>query len=243
MANVHMILQGKGGVGKSFIASLLAQHKAAEGQKNLCIDTDPVNATFAGFKALNVKRLELMEADAINPRKFDDLVELIASSNRDVIIDNGASTFIALSHYLISNQIARLLQEMGHCLVIHTVITGGQAFQDTLNGFNQLVTHFNEEVKFVVWINPYWGEVKIDNKNFEDLKVYLDHKDKISAIIRIPNLKQETFGADLKEMLKSRLTFAEAIPKKELTIMMRQRLKIISVQIFKQLTHLEAALS
>ena len=78
MANVHMILQGKGGVGKSFIASLLAQHKIADHKNILCIDTDPVNATFAGFKALNVKRLELMDGDVINARKFDDLIELIA---------------------------------------------------------------------------------------------------------------------------------------------------------------------
>ena len=29
MAKIHMILQGKGGVGKSFISSTLAQHKFA----------------------------------------------------------------------------------------------------------------------------------------------------------------------------------------------------------------------
>ena len=46
MANIHMVLQGKGGVGKSFIAAVLAQFKASKGQKPLCIDTDPINATF-----------------------------------------------------------------------------------------------------------------------------------------------------------------------------------------------------
>ena len=61
MAKIHMLLQGKGGVGKSLIASVLAQYKLAKGQKPLCIDTDPVNATFFGFKALKVKRLELMD--------------------------------------------------------------------------------------------------------------------------------------------------------------------------------------
>lgn len=243
MANVHMILQGKGGVGKSFIASLLAQHQLIQNKPALCIDTDPVNATFAGFKALNVQRLELMEGDTVNPRKFDDLIEKIASSNTDIVIDNGASTFIALSHYLISNQIASMLKDMGHALVIHTVITGGQALQDTLNGFNQLVTHFNEEVKFVVWINPYWGSIQVEGKNFEDMKVYQNNKDRITAIIRIPDYKEETFGADLKEMLKAKLTFREAVAKKVLTIMMRQRLKIISDQIFKQLNQLGATLS
>ena len=52
MAKIHMILQGKGGVGKSFIAALLAQYKASKGQPSLCIDTDPVNATFHGYQAL-----------------------------------------------------------------------------------------------------------------------------------------------------------------------------------------------
>ena len=48
MAKIHMILQGKGGVGKSMIAATLAQWKRAHGEAPLCIDTDPVNATFAG---------------------------------------------------------------------------------------------------------------------------------------------------------------------------------------------------
>jgi hypothetical protein len=82
MANIHMVLQGKGGVGKSFIAAVLAQYMNAMGKKPLCIDTDPVNAIFHGYKALNVQRLEIMEGDEINPRHFDALVEMFASSSR-----------------------------------------------------------------------------------------------------------------------------------------------------------------
>ena len=100
-----MVLQGKGGVGKSLIAAILAQYNVSKGKQPLCIDTDPVNATFHGFKALNVKRLQIMDGDEINPRNFDSLVELIAPSTVDVIIDNGASSFVPLSHYLISNQV------------------------------------------------------------------------------------------------------------------------------------------
>ena len=132
MAKIHMILQGKGGVGKSLIAAILAQYKMSTGQQPLCIDTDPVNATFHGFKELNVKRLQIMENEEINPRHFDTLVELIAPATDDVIIDNGASSFVPLSHYLNSNQVPALLQEMGHELVVHTVITGSQALTDCL---------------------------------------------------------------------------------------------------------------
>ena len=243
MAKIHMILQGKGGVGKSLIATILAQHKFAKGRNPLCIDTDPVNATFSGFNKLNVKRLKLMEGDEINPRKFDDLIELIATSESDVIIDNGASTFVPLSHYLISNNIPTLLLEMGHELVVHTVITGSQALLDTLNGFAQLVSQFPEEALFTVWLNPFWGPIEMNGKDFEQMKAYQDNKARVSAIIRIPLYKADTFGRDISDMLQKRLTFDEAINEKTLPLMMRQRIKIVKQQIFLQLENAAAVLT
>lgn len=235
MAKIHMILQGKGGVGKSFIASILAQYKASKDHNPLCIDTDPVNATFNGFKALNVKRLQIMDGDEINSRNFDSLVELIAPSTNDVIIDNGASSFVPLSHYLLSNQVPSLLQEMGHEFVVHTVITGSQAMDDTINGFAQLITHFTSETTFIIWLNPYWGAIEHEGKSFEQMKVYTTNKGRVSAIIKIPDLKEETYGRDLSDMLQERLTFDEAIANPALTIMTRQRLKIVKTQLFDQL--------
>jgi CobQ/CobB/MinD/ParA nucleotide binding domain len=235
MAKIHMILQGKGGVGKSVIAAMVAQYKVSKGQKPLCIDTDPVNATFVGYKALGVKRLEIMEAEEINPRSFDSLIEMIATAKDDVIIDNGASSFVPLSHFLISNQVPALLVEMGHELVIHTVITGGQALLDTVSGFSQLATQFPAEALFVVWLNPYWGPIEHEGKSFEQMKAYTANKARVSAIVQIPNLKKETYGRDLSEMLQDRLTFDEALALGSLTIMTRQRLKIIKGQLFDQL--------
>jgi hypothetical protein len=235
MSKIHVILQGKGGVGKSVAASFLAQYKNQKGQAPTCIDTDPVNATFHGYKALNVKRLQIMEADEINPRSFDALVELIAAAKGDVIIDNGASSFVPLSHFLISNQVPALLADMGHELVVHTVVTGGQALLDTISGFSQLVSQFPAEALFVVWLNPYWGLIEHEGKGFEQMKAYTTKKDRVSAIIHIPALKKETYGRDLGDMLQERLTFDEALAMGSLTIMTRQRLKIIKGQVFGQL--------
>ena len=207
------------------------------------IDTDPVNATFLGFKKLNVKKLDLMEGDEIDPRKFDNLVELISKSKSDVVIDNGASTFVALSHYLISNHIPALLKEMGHELIVHTVITGGQALSDTLNGLDLMIEQFSSDITFVVWLNPFWGKIESNGKSFESMKVYLDNKSRVSAIIKIPDYKAETFGRDLSEMLQAKLTFDDAIDKPELTIMMRQRLKIVKSQLFEQLEGAQAVLA
>ena len=234
MANIHMVLQGKGGVGKSFVAALLAQYMMQAGQRPLCIDTDPVNATFHGYKGLKVQRLQIMEGDEINPRNFDALIELIAPAEEGVIIDNGASSFVPLAHYLISNQVPALLQDMGHELVLHTLITGGQALLDTVSGFSQLATQFPAETRFVVWLNPYWGPVEHEGKGFTELKAYRDNKERVSAIVQIPLLKEQTYGRDLSDMLQNRLTFEEAIGKGSLSIMARQRLKIVRGKLFGQ---------
>ncbi|WP_241199365.1 nucleotide-binding protein [Ectopseudomonas oleovorans] len=230
-----MVLQGKGGVGKSAIAAIIAQYKMDKGQTPLCIDTDPVNATFEGYKALNVRRLNIMAGDEINSRNFDTLVELIAPTKDDVVIDNGASSFVPLSHYLISNQVPALLQEMGHELVIHTVVTGGQALLDTVSGFAQLASQFPAEALFVVWLNPYWGPIEHEGKSFEQMKAYTANKARVSSIIQIPALKEETYGRDFSDMLQERLTFDQALADESLTIMTRQRLKIVRRGLFEQL--------
>jgi CobQ/CobB/MinD/ParA nucleotide binding domain len=232
MAKIHMILQGKGGVGKSVIAALLAQYIAGNGKKPLCVDTDPVNATFHGYKELDVHRLQIMDGDEINPRHFDALVEMIAPTSEDAIIDNGASSFVPLSHYLISNQVPALLRDMGHELIAHTVVTGGQAFLDTVNGFAQLVTQFPDEARFVVWLNPYWGPIEYAGKGFEQLKACRDNRQRLSAIIEIPQFKKETYGRDLSDMLQERMTFDEALGSASLPIMTRQRLKMIREKLY-----------
>jgi hypothetical protein len=94
-----------------------------------------------------------MDGDEIKTRNFDTLVELVAASK-----DNGAASFVPLSHYLLSNQVPALL--MGHEPVIHLVVTGGQALLDTVNGFAQLVAQFPEEALFIVWLNSYWGPIE-----------------------------------------------------------------------------------
>ena len=63
MAMIHFILQGKGGVGKSLIAALLAQYLQGRNLGVHCFDTDPINATLVGYEALDAVALDIM-----NPR-------------------------------------------------------------------------------------------------------------------------------------------------------------------------------
>ena len=60
-------------------------------------------------------------------------------------------------------------------------------------------------------------------------------RSRVAAIVHLPTLKVETFGRDLSDMLQARLTFDEALAAPSLTIMTRQRLKIVKGQLFGQL--------
>lgn len=241
MANIHLFLQGKGGVGKSLCCAMLAQFMLdTRDVPPRCYDTDPVNATFAAYPSFNVKRIELMEGDAINPLKFDDLMEELCGLGEtdSAIIDNGASSFIPFAEYILTNGVPNLLKEMGHSLVVNTVITGGDAMEDTMLGFATLADRFPDFSDMIVWLNPYFGKVVYQGKTFEDFPPYQKHREKIRAIMRLPELQAATFGHDLSTMLKERKTFQESVNGTAYNLMARQRLKIIRDKIYVQLSEI-----
>ena len=226
---IHIILQGKGGVGKTLIAYYMAQYFQNKDIKLTCIDTDPVNRSFSQYKALNVQPLELMEKNEINTRNFDKLIEDILSSENDtqtMIIDNGASSFVPFCSYMAQNQIIQILKDAGHEVIIHTVITGGPALLDTSHALEALCFSF-PEVPIVLWLNEYFGSLEIKGKSFEDSKVYkkLSEADRISGIIKLPSLHKQTFLHDLEVMLAAKMTFAEAAESPDFFVMAKQRLK------------------
>lgn len=225
MQTIHLILQGKGGVGKSLAASILCQYLIGTGHDILAFDTDPVNQTLTGYKNLPVQELQLMKGDDIDRRKFDQLIEDILAAPGDAVVDNGAATFVPLSAYLKENQTIDFLSESGLRVLIHTVFTGGQAMKDTADGLVSLVGHF-PGVPLVVWLNRYFGEIATENKQFDEFKVYRENVDQIVALIHIPLKSAQTFGKDLEELFSRHQTFAEAAEDTTLSIMTRQRLKI-----------------
>ncbi len=226
MALVHMILQGKGGVGKSFVATLLAEHYKAHNVETVCVDTDPVNATFASYPAYGVRRLEIVDGDNIDPEKFDELVEIVAGAPEGsvVIVDNGAATFVPLCASLMEDGIVPYLNGEGHKLRLHTVVAGGAMMEDTLKGLNDLCKNF-PDVDVVVWRNEHFGPVKGRNgTEFEDFKVWRDNAGHIPASIVLPFKNPATYGRNLRAMHGKRLSFAEAEADPGFSMLARHRL-------------------
>lgn len=225
MATVHFIQQGKGGVGKSMIASILYQTLGLLGKQVAAFDTDPVNATLAGFQEFEVTCLDILKQGDIDPRQFDTLIDKIMEQGPEthVIVDNGASSFLALNSYIKENGIIGILEESGHSVFFHSVITGGQAIADTVLGLRSLALGFSE-TPIVVWLNPYFGEIVMDGMSFEEFKVYQEFSTQFHAVITIPQGNKATIGKDLETMFAKRLSFKNAIESSQ-SIVVRSRLQ------------------
>ena len=234
MKTVHIVMQGKGGVGKTFVSSILTQFLQSKKATVKCIDTDPVNASFADYKAYDVRRIQLMKGSELKPSAFDDMMEMILTEDDHFVIDNGAATFIPLAHYLFENKAVEQIIKSGKQVIIHTIITGGPALKDTLNGFSHLAEQMPDEAQFMVWLNEYFGEVEKDGKTFEEMKAYTKNKAKVAGIIRIPQWTKDTYGQDIAKMMDLRLTFDEAIESEDFRLMSKQRLTLAQRELFEQ---------
>src|SRR6202171_3552438 len=151
-ASIHILLQGKGGVGKSLISAILSQYLLSKGQDVRGIDADPVNQTLSEYRGLAVSCLNLLKEGSVDQREFDLLMERFLTETGTFVVDTGASTFIPLWHYLLENTALDFLHGRGSQVFVHTVITGGQALGDTLSGFDQLA-ETTVQRNLVVWLN------------------------------------------------------------------------------------------
>jgi hypothetical protein len=233
---VHIVLQGKGGIGKTLVASFVAQYLKEHDRGPACFDTDPVNGSLTAFEALNAKPVKLLNEDAINVKGVDQLVENILNADSDVVVDNGAASFLPFSRYMIENGIAELIESSGKQVVVHAIIVGGGNAMDTARGLDAVLSQFPPSVRVVVWINEFFGAVEVNGRTFEQTPLYENGKDRIDGIVTLKRQNQLTFGSDVSEMLERRLTFAEALADTATFLTVpRQRLTMMRRDIWEQL--------
>jgi hypothetical protein len=236
---VHFVLQGKGGVGKSFISAILVQYFRDRAGAVQSFDTDPVNDTLSQYKGFDAKRVNILndETNNIDARVFDTLMDDLISVDGICVVDNGASTFVPLMAYLVENKAVEVLQSAGKEVVVHSVITGGQAFDDTLKGLSLMFE--SQDAPVVVWLNEFYGQVTRDGKTFTESGLYKDYKGRIRGIVKIEKGNADTFGKDMEVLGKNKLTFDEALQSPLFGIMPRQRLKMVRDALYRQLDEIE----
>lgn len=233
---IHFVLQAKGGIGKSFVSTLIAQHLLAETGAVRCFDTDQENTTFAHYKALAVQHITVANASRlIEPKRFDALMETLLTESGNFVIDTGANTFSNLLAYMVENDVFAMLESAGKRTYVHTIVGGGDTLADTANGFHAIAQKV-PEVPIVLWCNEHFGELRTaQGKAFVDTEAYTLNEARITGTVTLFRRNAATFGEDIRKLNTRRHTVCEALASAEYTLMEKQRIRTFSRDVFGQL--------
>jgi len=233
---VHFVLQAKGGIGKSFVSTLLAQHVLNETGAVRCFDTDQENTTFSHYEALGVRHVSVTnESRLVDPRRFDTLMETLLTEDGNFVIDTGANTFSNLLAYMVENDVLPMLSEAGKTTYIHTIVGGGDTLSDTANGFYAIAQKVAGS-RIVLWCNEHFGELKtVEGKPFAETQAYKQSAARLRGLITLYKRNVATFGEDIRKLNTKRHTISEALASPEYTLMEKQRIKTFSRDVFGQL--------
>ncbi|WP_284620366.1 mobilization protein [Aquabacterium humicola] len=149
--NIHLIGGEKGGVGKSFVARLLAQHFIDQQIPFLGFDTDRSHGTlmrfYTGFASpVVVDRYEAL--DTI----FESAVEL---PSRRVLVDLAAQTQEPLARWMEDSGVLDLADMQGIALHYWHVMDNGR---DSLELLAKLLDRFGARLRYVLVRNAVRGD-------------------------------------------------------------------------------------
>lgn len=207
-----MTLCGKGGVGKSVVARLLAEYLTSRGEAPLAFDADPLNTNFASVETFGAEKVQLFDkAHRINAKLFDAMVVKIYGSDRSVVIDTGASSYVPLFNYMQELKFARGLKQWDFDLMLHVIIAGGPALPFTMTNLTEVCRTFGGTAGITVWLNHYWEEIAHNDKPFTELPVFKTNQSSINGLLEIERMAADTSADDFAEFLKRNISFEQAL--------------------------------
>lgn len=225
---VNIVITGKGGVGKSVVASFLTQYFVEMGAPIIAVDIDPVQTSLANITGLTVtETLDLLDSnDRINVPVMDAFITRIIEEDKNFVLDCGAAGFVAFLSYVLKDRLFDLVIDEGKRVVIHAVVCGGPQMVDTILSLGDMIKQLPQRVEFVVWQNPYFGPLQTsDGRTFEGSPWWEANKTRVSSTVRIPDADPHYTGAAVKRMLSDRITFANALTGNDFDRIARLRLR------------------
>jgi len=232
MATLYITLQGKGGVGKSFLTFVYAQWALDRGIEVICVDTDTLNPTLSQYEPLKATHIKLSTDHVINPLALDALIGIVdTAGDAQVVVDVGSNGFETLMAYETENGVFDLLREQGHEVVIQTVLAGGPDAEETLKGARALLKATT--VPVILWFNEHLGPLEYQGRSMMEMKFIQEAGERIRGTVVMHARTRTTFGKAVEEMLSRRLTFAEAISCFDL--MPRSRIQKVRDDLYGQL--------
>lgn len=223
MNTIHLVIAGKGGVGKSYVAALLTQYLSDNGRPVVCVDTDTNNGTFSAYEAFNARRFSVLDSDFnIHKTVLDSMLEYITSQDSDVVIDVGASSFSAFCSWMKELDLTDIINTYGRQMVAHLVMEGGTNAENAFIDLDTVKSIVN--VPIIIWENGHRGPVMLDGVPLAELDALKDMPAIISIIV-IPETKSDTLEDSIRLMTSKHLTFRQIDEKPEIFIVHKSRLK------------------
>lgn len=239
--DIHVFLSSKGGIGKSFCASLLAQYGMSIGRPMQVFDMDSNNQTLAATQGLGAIGVKIADGTKFRHEAFDAALESMTLGDGPYLLDVGASMFHPVWSHLVAHDTVALLESLGSRVVLHFPITGGQEAANTLASLVQ-VSEAVAGRHVVAWLNPYHGEVNFDGgKSFFELSVYQKLSDKMIAVIVLPD-EDEAVKTDLRHLGQANAMLLDAEKQEHLKFFSKHRLGNYRKQVFAHIEHVWGAI-
>jgi len=224
---INLVINGKGGVGKSFFAINLVQYLKDHGTSFLAVDTDNENSTLKRFHS---------EAMFINIAKAQSLDTMFSSleSNPLLIVDcRAASTDIFLNYFDELN-VLDMLAQMGVSL---TIVSPINHENDSLKQLQVLSERIGNHCNYVVVKNQLFSEQFIIYEKSKTRTRLL--KELGAREIEMPKL-HDWLVVGLNQ---TGCTIAAALRSASFSLMDRQRLKNWQQLFYKQLDSVRTLLA
>jgi hypothetical protein len=224
---INLVINGKGGVGKSFFAINLVQYLKDWGASFLAIDTDNENSTLKRFHS------EAMFINIAKPQSLDTMFSSLESNSLLVVDCRAASTDIFLSYFDELN-VLDMLAQMGISL---TVVSPINHENDSLKQLQVLSERLGNHCNYIVAKNQSFSEQFI---------IYEKSKTRTRLL--------KELGAKEIEMRKlhdwlvvglnqTGCTITAALRSSSFSLMDRQRLKNWQQQFYKQIDSVRTLLA
>lgn len=231
MNTAHIIMQSKGGTGKSLIAAFLAEYFHEKYSDLKIVSTGSLHYTLEKYKALNVIKIQHdKKNNQINQAKFDDIFNDIETDPRSIIVDTSSNDFISFNDYAIYDELAKIFSEYNKQLIIHCPIVYGRSKDETINCLLQILKDY-PATPVVIWENEFFGK----SKNSFIHKDLFSSPNNIIGVVRIGDISSDTEKNAFDKMLENYLLFNEVGKDHRFTAIEKDTLDLIRNKIWGQL--------
>lgn len=200
---VNVVLAGKGGAGKTTVASMLATAFRQEGLPTVCIDTDTINGSLRAIASLGAEPVRLINEDGeVDVVNLNATVSRAIAEDANFVIDTGAESFLTLSEYFVEGGVFEVIADAGKYPVVHSVVAGGSSLAKSVETALQTVSMMPVCVQNVLWLN----RVPKAMRETDQLKALADLFSAVFIVPEFDRLARPIFN----RMLERNLTFDDA---------------------------------